>query len=64
MNYRAPKKRVSAAKTPTQGSAVKKVDDWRLYDLSVDIGEKSDIADAHPDVVQKMLDMLKSDGLL
>ena len=64
VNYRTPKKRGSTGKSRNQDFDGKNVDDWRLYDLSVDIGEKSDIADAHPDVVQKMLQMLKSDGLL
>jgi arylsulfatase A-like enzyme len=63
VNYRTPKKRV-AAKSQKQGSERNIGDDWRLYDLNVDIGEKNDVANAHPSVVRKMLDLLKSDGLL
>ena len=38
--------------------------DWRLYDLSEDIGEKNDLADEHPEIVQKIFSLLKRDGLL
>ncbi len=38
--------------------------EWRLYDLAEDIGEKNDLADKHPKVVQKILSLLKRDGLL
>lgn len=38
--------------------------DWRLYDLSRDIGEKNNLAGKHPDVVQKIIALLKRDGLL
>ena len=37
---------------------------WRLYDLSEDIGEKNNLADKHPEVVQKILNLLKRDRLL
>ncbi|MDA7878047.1 arylsulfatase [bacterium] len=63
VNYRTPKKRV-AAKSQKHGSKGEIGDDWRLYDLNFDIGEKNDVANAHPSVVRKMLDLLKSDGLL
>jgi hypothetical protein len=38
--------------------------DWRLYDLSRDIGETLDIADQHTDVVETILSLLQRDGLL
>jgi len=38
--------------------------DWRLYDLSQDIGEEHDLANEHPDVVKKILGLLQRDNLL
>lgn len=38
--------------------------DWRLYDLSEDIGEQNNMAADHPDVVAAILKLLKRDGLL
>jgi uncharacterized sulfatase len=38
--------------------------DWRLYDLTKDIGEEHNIAVDHPKVVEKILAFLKRDGLL
>lgn len=38
--------------------------DWRLYDLNKDIGETNNIADRHPEVVTRLLGLLKRDGLL
>ena len=38
--------------------------DWRLYDLSQDIGEHNNIAEQHADVVETILDLLKRDSLL
>lgn len=38
--------------------------DWRLYDLSRDIGEEHNVASSHPDVVKTILAFLKRDGLL
>ena len=64
VNYRVPRNRRSPAKSEKQGIGSGNEDDWRLYDLNLDIGEKTDLANAHPDVVQKMLSLLKSDGLL
>ncbi len=46
-------------KTPAAGS-----NDWRLYNLATDIGEKQDIAKEHREVVEKILGLLKRDGLL
>lgn len=39
-------------------------EDWRLYDLRSDIGEETNIAAQHPQQVEKMLGLLKRDGLL
>ena len=64
VNYRTPKKRGKAADAQRKNITDKDGDDWRLYDLRVDIGEKNDIADAHPAIVEKMLGLLKTDGLL
>src|SRR5690606_4373724 len=38
-----------------QGAA----DDWRLYDLSQDIGEQDNVASKNPDVVDKIQSLLK-----
>jgi arylsulfatase A-like enzyme len=38
--------------------------DWRLYDLTKDIGEEHNIAADHPEIVEKILGFLKRDGLL
>ncbi len=64
VKYRMQNRKGKAARSQKQGIAVKDDDDWRLYDLRVDIGEKNDISDAHPAIVQKMLGLLKTDGLL
>ena len=64
VNYRTPKKRGKSADAQRKNITDKDGDDWRLYDLRVDIGEKNDIADAHPAIVEKMLGLLKTDGLL
>lgn len=64
VNYRKPKKKVNAAGLQKNEAVDTVEDDWRLYDLGVDIGEKNDVSDAHPAIVQKMLALLKTDGLL
>ena len=38
--------------------------DWRLYDLTTDIGEESDVADDHKEIVERLLGLLDRDGLL
>lgn len=53
VQYR-PKKKQKAPSKP----------DWRLYDLSTDIGEKNNVAADHPEVVAKILTLLKRDNLL
>ena len=37
--------------------------DWRLYDLSVDIGEEHNVANEHPRQTARLLKLLKRDGL-
>ncbi len=39
-------------------------DDWRLYNLDDDLGEESDLATQNPEIVSKMKQILKRDGLL
>lgn len=58
VQYRAPKKRL-----PKQQNSAGKPD-WRLYDLTRDIGEQNNLADKHPDVVDAIIALLKRDGLL
>lgn len=38
-------------------------DDWRLYDLSNDIGEENDVAEKYPEIVERLRGYLKRDGL-
>lgn len=38
-------------------------EDWRLFDLTEDLGEATDIAKHHPEIVQNMLGLLDRDGL-
>ena len=38
-------------------------EDWRLYDLSTDIGEENDIAAEHPEMVKKLKGLALRDGL-
>ena len=59
VQYRPAKVRKDAKK-----SQVPTKPDWRLYDLTKDIGEENNIAVRHPDVVAKILAFLKRDGLL
>ena len=60
---RAKKKRATSQVPKSQLSSEKKPD-WRLYDLSDDIGEKNNVASQHPSVVAEILALLKRDGLL
>jgi arylsulfatase A-like enzyme len=49
------------------GKRKRRVDDslgWRLYNLTEDIGEKNDLAKKHPEIVRKILNLLKRDALL
>jgi arylsulfatase A-like enzyme len=54
VKYRANKKQRQSGSDPL----------WRLYDLATDIGEKNDLAKQHPDIVEKILNLLKRDKLL
>lgn len=38
-------------------------EDWRLYDLSEDIGEENDIASEHPEIVEEMKATVRRDEL-
>ncbi|MCG8648937.1 MAG: arylsulfatase [Pirellulales bacterium] len=38
-------------------------EDWRLYDLTTDIGEENDLAAGHPEVVRRIRGLLDRDGL-
>ena len=58
MQYRPAKAKKNAK------SQVPAKPDWRLYDLTKDIGEEHNIAVDHPKVVEKILAILKRDGLL
>jgi uncharacterized sulfatase len=59
VQYRKAKKsKKKSASDEVQG------DDWRLYDLTTDIGEENDLAEKYPRVVERILGMLKRDGLL
>ena len=55
--YRAKKgKQKAVASDPNQR-------DWRLYDLSADLGEETDVSAQHPAVMEKMMGILERDGL-
>ena len=58
VQYRAPNKRLQKQQHSDRKP------DWRLYDLTQDIGEQNDLADKHPDVVNTIIALLKRDGLL
>ena len=59
VQYRPSKNRKNDTKSLTPDRP-----DWRLYDLSIDIGEEHNIAASHPEIVEKILAFLKRDGLL
>ncbi len=59
VRYRESKGNRNASKTTTLTKP-----DWRLYDLTKDIGEEHNIAASHPVIVEKILAFLKRDGLL
>lgn len=46
-----------------ESNAEETQDDWRLYDLTNDIGEENDIADKHPDKIAEILELLQRDEL-
>ncbi len=62
VKYRQPRTKRAKQNAGESGAAAD--DDWRLYDLSVDLGEATDLADERPDVVAEILALLKRDDLL
>ncbi len=56
VKYRPDKKQSAAPSNRPDG-------DWRLYDLTADLGEQNDIADLRGDVVATIHGLLKRDGL-
>jgi uncharacterized sulfatase len=64
VQYRGPKSNRSRKKAAASGDPAGKKPDWRLYDLSHDIGEENNVASQHPRVVAEILALLKRDGLL
>ncbi len=54
----------AAAPNVTSSSKAKPADDWRLYDLTNDIGESNNVASEHAEIVEEILALLKRDGLL
>ena len=60
VRYRKPGKR---AKTDPPFDRNDPNPDWRLYDLTKDIGEANDVAESHRNVVEKILGLLERDGL-
>jgi uncharacterized sulfatase len=56
VKYRPRKKRGEATPAAQQP-------DWRLYDLATDVGEEHDLAAEHATEVNKILQLLKRDGL-
>lgn len=56
VEYRAKKR---GKKSPVDQPA-----QWRLYDLKTDIGEENDVSDANPQIVERILQLLKRDQLL
>ena len=62
INHKAPRRR-NAKKRLTSKGAETAQDDWRLYDLTIDKAEENNVAAEHPDVVGRILNMLKRDGL-
>jgi len=45
------------------GSERQTAEDWRLYDLSEDLGEDHDVATEHPEIVESLLSLLRRDNL-
>ncbi|HJN07347.1 MAG TPA: arylsulfatase [Pirellulaceae bacterium] len=64
VQYRSPKPKRSKKKKVAAQVPSKTNLDWRLYDLSEDIGEKNNVAGQHPSIVAEILGLLKRDGLL
>lgn len=47
-----------------RGNKSDSTQDWRLYDLKTDIGETTNVAEQHPEVVTEIFELLKRDGLI
>ncbi len=62
VKYRDKKKRGNQQSTTDEQAD--RAPDWRLYDLSKDIGEENDLAGDHADVVREIHELLKRDDLL
>lgn len=58
VQYPAPKKPSQKKQDPDRGPT------WRLYDLTEDLGERNNLAEQHPEVVNTILALLRRDGLL
>jgi uncharacterized sulfatase len=58
VKYREPKDSANATRGKNPSG------DWRLYDLTLDIGEEKDVAAQHPQIVARILELLERDGLL
>ncbi len=61
VKYRAKEKKNGPDETAAKAEA--HPDDWRLYDLSEDIGEANDLSSRHPERVEQMLAMVRKDEL-
>jgi uncharacterized sulfatase len=64
VQYRSAKRNRSKKKSTASQGPDESKPDWRLYDLSNDIGEENNVAGQHPGVVAEILALLKRDGLL
>lgn len=60
VQYRAHAARKKSNKIPDSAPPP---EDWRLYDLSSDIGEEHDLAAEHPEIVEKIKAMVRRDEL-
>lgn len=61
VKYRPKQKGKGKGKTDAP-NAVAPAADWRLYDLSEDVGEESNLAEQHPEIVDRMLAMVRKDA--
>ncbi len=64
VQYRSPKRNRSKKKSTASQRPDESKPDWRLYDLSNDIGEENNVAGQHPGAVAEIVALLKRDGLL
>lgn len=59
VKYKPKKQKGKGQATPAEGAP----EDWRLYDLSTDIGEENDLAAAHPEIVERLKGLALRDQL-